>query len=383
MIYKTSSFILWLMNWNWKQKTWPEFSYDASALIELENLFLIESSKLIGASAIITEGEKEKFTIELMSDEALKSSKIEGKSLNRDSVASSLLRQLGLAPQQSDHQANDKEKGVAALMVDNYQTFAQPLTHEMMFKWNQCVVARSWLIKDVGKYRTSINPMRIVSGYEGNETVHFEAPPAEFLAKEMDAFVQWFNESAPGGSNPLPPLTRSGIAHYYFVSIHPFEDGNGRIGRALSEKALAQTLGRPALLALSHTIENTRKNYYDHLELNQKRLAIDSWLLYFAKTALDAVDHSQKLVMFIVEKSRLFDRVRDHINARQEKALLRMFSEGIDGFKGGLSADNYCKITNAISRTASRDLQGLVDLGTLTKTGQLKGTRYWLNIGKE
>jgi len=372
------------MQWNWQQNNWPEFNYNASALEELESVFYAESLKLIGATSIITKEQEQRFTIDLMSEEALKSSKIEGELLNRDSVASSLLRQLGLAPELSDHRANDKEKGIAALMVNNYQTYDQPLTHQMMFDWHPCVVAKSLLVRDVGKYRTSKEPMQVVSGYEGNHTVHFQAPSAAQVPEAMDSYVKWFNDTAPGGSNPLPPLTRAGIAHIYFVSIHPFDDGNGRVGRALSEKALAQSLERPALIALSHVIEETRSEYYKQLEQNNKGLDIDPWLSYFSNTAFDAVGHSQKLVKFVVEKTRLFDRVRDQINERQEKVLLRMFAEGADGFKGGLSAKNYMQITGAeLRQNVTRDLQKLIELGALTKTGQLKGTRYWLNLGKE
>jgi len=371
------------MMWNWEQKNWPEFTYNSSALEVLEQSFIVESSKLIGASSIITDEQRQRFTIDLMSEEALKSSKVEGELLNRDSVASSLLRQFGLAPEYSDHKANDKEKGIAALMVNNYQTYDQPLTHDMMFGWHPCVVTKSFLIRDVGQYRTGEEPMQIVSGYEGRQKVHFEAPPATSVPEDMQAFVTWFNDTGPTGSNPLPPLTRAAIAHIYFVSIHPFDDGNGRIGRALSEKALAQSLGRPALIALSHVIEKTRSEYYSQLEQNQKGLDIGSWLLYFANTTLDAAIHSQKLVKFIVEKSRLLDRVRGQINERQETVLLRMFAEGLDGFKGGLSASNYIRITGAPPTTTTNDLSKLVKLGALTKTGERKGSRYWLNLGED
>jgi len=233
-------------------------------------------------------------------------------------------------------------------------------------------------VKDIGIYRSSKEPMQVVSGYEGNYKVHFEAPPAAQVPEEMDAFVRWYNNTAPTGNNPLPALTRASIAHLYFVSIHPFDDGNGRIGRALSEKALAQSLNRPALIALSHGIEKTKPEYYNQLEKNQKSLLIDGWLSYFANTALDAVEHSQSLVRFVVEKTRLFDRLRGQINQRQEKALARMLADGLDGFAGGMNAKKYMKVTGAIERTATRDLQKLVQLGALVKTGQLKGTRYWL-----
>jgi len=370
------------MTWNWQQKNWPRFEYDSFLLQEFEDAFITESAKLIGASDIVTEEQHQRFAIDLMSEEALKSSRIEGELLNRDSVASSLLRQFGFALDDNLVQANDKERGVAAVMLDNYRSYDEPLTHERLFAWHPCIVTRSLLVRDVGIYRTGSEPMRVVSGYEGHENVHFEAPPADRVPAEMDAYMKWFNDTAPDGNNPLPALTRASIAHLYFEAIHPFDDGNGRIGRALSEKALAQSIGRPGLFALSHVIEKNRPEYYRQLETNQKQLSIDSWLCYFSRTVLDATAHSQRLVRFIVEKTRLFDRIRGRINARQEKALRRMFAEGMDGFKGGMSAKNYMKITGAPVATTTRDLQSLVEMGAMLKTGRLKGTRYWLNLGE-
>jgi len=371
------------MKWNWQQENWPHFAYDPASLQALEDKFVIESAKLIGASNIVTDVQHQRFTIDLMSEEALKSSRIEGELLNRNSVASSLLRQFGFVPNDKMNHANDRERGVAAVMLDNYRSYGEPLTHERLFEWHPCIVTRSLLVRDIGIYRTSSEPMRVVSGYEGREIVHYEAPPSNRIAAEMDAYIEWFNDTAPDGSKPLPALTRAAIAHIYFEAIHPFDDGNGRIGRALSEKALAQSIGKPGLFALSHGIEKSRGEYYRQLETNQKTLSIDSWLSYFASIVLHATAHSQKLVRFIVEKTRLFDRVRDQINARQEKALLRMFDEGMDGFEGGLSAKNYMSMTGAPIATTTRDLQSLVKLGALVKTGRLKGTRYWLNLGDE
>lgn len=371
------------MKWNWQHKNWPHFGHDPSALQTLENRFIIESAKLFGASDIVTNEQYQKFTIDLMSEEALKSSQIEGELLNRDSVASSLLKQFGFPLNDRVTQANDKERGVAAVMLDNYRSYSEPLTHERLFEWHPCIVTRSLLVRDIGIYRTSPEPMRIVSGFEEREKVHYEAPPANRIPTEMDAYIEWFNDTAPNGSNPLPALTRAGIAHIYFEAIHPFDDGNGRIGRALSEKALAQSIGKPGLFALSHLIEKNRSEYYRQLKINPRSLSIDSWLSYFAAVALDATAYSQKLVRFTVEKTRLFDRVRAQINARQKKALLRMFDKGMDGFEGGLSAKNYMSMTGAPIATTTRDLQSLVERGALVKTGRLKGTRYWLNLGDE
>ena len=369
------------MMWNWQRANWPNFVYDASALQRFEDVFIRDSAKVIGAFDIVTEEQRRQFAIDLMSEEALKSSRIEGELLNRDSVASSLMQQFGFTLGDTLVAATDRERGVAAVMLDNYRTYNEPLTHACLFDWHPCLVTRSLLVRDIGIYRTGSDSMRIVSGYEGRERVHFEAPPAHRVPAEMDTYIQWFNDTAPDGVNPLPALARAGIAHLYFESIHPFDDGNGRIGRALSEKVLAQSIGKPGLFALSHVIERNRREYYQQLERHQKALTIDGWLQYFASTVLDATSHAQKLVRFIVEKTRLFDRIRNQINARQEKALRRMFAEGMDGFEGGMSAKKYMSITGAAVATTTRDLNALVEMGALVKTGRLKGTRYWLNLG--
>jgi Fic family protein len=196
----------------------------------------------------------------------------------------------------------------------------------------------------------------------------------------MDAFVAWFNDTAPDGRSPLPPLTRAGMAHLYFETIHPFEDGNGRIGRALSEKALAQNLGQPSLIALAYTIEWKRKAYYDMLEASNKDNAVTLWLLYFAETVLDAQRVTLARVEFSVAKAKFYERLRGQFNERQEKAIARMFRAGIDGFKGGLSAENYISITKTSRATATRDLNDLVARGALTRTGELKHTRYHLEL---
>jgi Fic family protein len=222
--------------------------------------------------------------------------------------------------------------------------------------------------------------MQVVSGRLDKPHVHFEAPPSSDIKKEMNAFMTWWKESAPGGSHPLPALTRTGIVHLYFVCIHPFEDGNGRIARALAEKSLAENQGEPTLIALSQTIERNRKAYYDSLERNNKNNEITDWLVYFANTILNAQNYSLDMIDFLIEKTKLYDRVRGKLNQRQEKVLTRIFREGLEGFKGGLSAENYISITRTSRATATRDLQKLVEKGILLKTGERKSTRYHLKI---
>jgi Fic family protein len=196
----------------------------------------------------------------------------------------------------------------------------------------------------------------------------------------MERFMQWFNRTSPGGEAPLPILTRAGIAHLYFVSIHPFEDGNGRIGRAISEKAISEGLGHAPLIALSLSINRGRKTYYELLERSNKGNEITDWLVYFAQTVLDAQAHSQELVEFLIAKTKFYDRLRGQLNARQDKAIARMMREGSGGFKGGLSAENYIRLTGTSRATATRDLQDLVQKQALLRTGTLKGTRYHLPI---
>jgi Fic family protein len=201
----------------------------------------------------------------------------------------------------------------------------------------------------------------VVSSSLHDPEVHFEAPPSSKMTAEMDAFVTWFNETGPNGRRTLPALTRAGIAHLYFVCIHPFEDGNGRIARALAKKSLAQNLGHPSLIALACTIERARKAYYNALERNNKDIEITDWLVYFADTINQAQDNTIKRVDFYIAKAKLYELLRGKLNERQDKVLARMFREGIDGFKGGLSADNYITITKpralprqGIYKTSSR-----------------------------
>jgi Fic family protein len=366
------------MTWNWEQSGWPEFTFDPAVMEPLERQFLLRSGEFIGAFKHVGPDDQDTLKIELISEEALKTSEIEGEVLNRDSVQSSLRRQFGLGSDQ--RQIPPAERGIAEMMVDLYKTFDEPLTHKTMFAWHKMLMSGEQGNRAIGGYRTHLDPMQVVSGDIHNPKVHFEAPPSAKMKEEMDAYVTWFNETAPHGKHPLAALTRAGIAHLHFVSIHPFEDGNGRIGRALAEKSLAQNLDQPSLIALAYTIQRASKAYYVALERNNKDLEISDWLVYFGETILEAQRNTIKRVDFYVAKAKLYEKLYGRLNERQEKAIARMFREGIDGFKGGLSADNYISITKASRATATRDLQDLVEKGALTKTGELRHTRYHLKI---
>jgi Fic family protein len=368
------------MTWNWGQPDWPEFTYDSKALEPLEQQFILQSGEFIGAYKHIGADEQETLKIELISDEAVKTSEIEGEILNRDSVQSSLRQQLGIGMEKPG--VKPAERGISKMMVDLYQNFAAPLTDQTMFDWHTMILSGDKEIKVIGGYRTHADAMQVVSGPIHKRMVHFEGPPSSRVPQEMKRFIAWFNDTAPGGKKPLPALTRASIAHLYFVCIHPFEDGNGRIGRALAEKSLAQNLDQPSLIALAYTIERKRKDYYAALARNNKDNDINDWMKYFANTILEAQSNTIKRVDFYVAKAKFYDKFRGKLNERQAKAIARTFREGIDGFRGGLSAENYISITQASRATATRDLQDLVEKGALTKTGELRHTRYFLSIGE-
>lgn len=366
------------MQWNWQQEDWPHFKHDKKALNSLEEQFLYRSGLLFGAYKHIAGDEKASLMVELISNEALKTSEIEGEFLNRDSIQSSIRRNFGL--ETDNRKIAPAERGIAEMMVDLHQNYAKPLTHKTLYSWHTMLTSGRRDLKDIGRYRTHTDPMQVVSGPIHKPKIHFKAPPSASMKAEMKSFIDWFKRTSPKGKEPLPALTRAGIAHLWFVSIHPFEDGNGRVGRAIAEKTLSEALGQPVLIALSQIIQDNKKAYYSMLEKSNKRNEITAWLLYFARTILDAQDEAQTLIDFVIAKASFFDKFRVQLNERQEKVIVRMFQEGSKGFKGGLSAENYITISETSRATATRDLQDLVQKGALTKTGELKSTRYYLKL---
>jgi Fic family protein len=368
------------MRWNWQQPDWPNFAYDAKRLRGREDQFLKGAGILVGVMAHLDAGDRQTLSIELLVQEAIDSSAIEGEILDRASVQSSVAKYLGLS---ADHRrANAAEAGAAELMASLFHSYREPVSDAMLFHWHTLLMNGRRDLADIGRYRTHADPMQIVSGALHAPKVHFEAPPSQTVPTEMKTFIAWFNESGPAGSSPVGALARAGIAHLWFESIHPFEDGNGRLGRAIAEKALAQGLDAPAITALAETIQNRRKDYYTQLQRASLSNHVDEWLDWFSDVAFAAQRRTLDRVHFLLAKARLFHRLRGLLNTRQEKALLRMFAEGPDGFTGGLSAANYRTITDAAPATATRDLAELVELAALRKEGQLKHTRYHLNLNE-
>ncbi len=366
------------MLWNWKHNHWPEFLWNCSELEKLEAKFQHMSGILDGALKHFDDDKRELVTIDLMSTEALKTSEIEGEILNRDSVQSSIRRNFGL--QDNRTSIPPAEAGVAEMMVDLYRSFNEPLNHHTLFNWHEMLMNGRRDLDEIGTYRAHPEPMQIVSGYNDDITIHFEAPPSSTMRQQMNSFVDWFNQTAPGGKNELPALTRAGIAHLHFVSIHPFEDGNGRIGRAVSEKCLSQSIGKPTLIALSMTIQSNKRYYYEALERNNKGLEITDWLHYFANMIIQAQKYSQTYIDLVIFKTKLFDRLLGQLNDRQLKFLSSLFDMGPEFIEGEIYADKYIRITSTSRATATRDLQELVEKDVLTRVGERKATRYYLNL---
>ena len=366
------------MTWNWQNPDWPNFTWDRSRVSAAEDQFLLGAGVVIGTVKHLGEDDHKQLLVEVMSGEALTTSEIEGEILNRGRVQSSIQRQLGLAANKRG--ITPAEQGIAEMMVDLYRSFSRPVSSEMLFAWHAMVTSGRRDLIDVGKYRTSQEPMQIVSGPIGNPKVHFEAPPSKQVRSEMVQFIAWFNRTSPRGSSSLPAITRAGIAHLYFESIHPFEDGNGRIGRAITEKAIAQSFDQAILVALATTILAHKKGYYEALERANKQNDVTAWLTWFADIALEAQRRTITQVEFLIAKTKLLDRLRGQINERQQKALMRMLREGPEGFQGGLSAGNYGTITGASPATTTRDLADLTEKGALVRTGERKYTRYVLNL---
>lgn len=317
---------------------------------------------------------KRDFVVEMLCVEGLKSAEVEGEILQRESLQSSIQRHFGLIT--GEKKIPPEEQNMGNLMWEVYDTFLEPLTHEMLYKWHALLFQKTSEISVIGKYRTHSDSMQIIAGRYDKHEVHFEAPPSSIIKKEMTHFIDWFNAF----SQDTSVLANAAVAHVYFESIHPFEDGNGRIGRALVEKILSKNLGYPSLIAVSQVITERKKEYYAALGQCNRTLNIQNWVLFFSEIIVEAQKESLVLIHFLMGKSLLMNRLEGDINNRQKKVLLRIFGEGIKGFSGGLSAENYIAITKTSRATATRDLLDLVEKRALKKTGQLRHTRYWLNL---
>ena len=344
---------------------WPRFRYDETKLLPLVAEVRHRQGRLIGKMAGLGFQQRAEASLSNLTAEIIKSNAIEGNFLDVDEVRSSIARRLGIDAGGVTLASRDVE-GVVEMMLDATRGFASALTRERLFGWHACLFpsGRSGMRKiGVGRWRTQKSaPMQVVSGPIGKERIHFEAPSAERLQGEMDAFLEWFRGLGE------EPVIRAGMAHFWFVTIHPFEDGNGRIARAIAEMALAQADGFPErYYNMSSRIESERRDYYAVLERCQKGgLDITDWLEWFLGCLGRALDDAEKNIASALRRAGFRDRLRHHeLNARQSKVIDLL----IEGFSGKLTSSKYAKIAKCSADTALRDIKQLLDSGLLEKDG--------------
>jgi Fic family protein len=369
-----------MIRYNWEQKDWPNFTYSLTKVEKQLSRFLEMAGHNSGMLKGLPENIKTETLIDLMVAEAIKTSEIEGEFFSRADVMSSIKNNLGFIKDAVKIKDKNAE-GIAKLIVDTKQTFKEKLHKKKLFEWQTMVMGSNKSVK-IGAWRSHEEPMQVVSGAIGKIKIHFEAPPSKIISKEMDRFIKWFNETAPGAKNEIskPPL-RAAIAHLYFESLHPFEDGNGRVGRAIAEKALSQGIDRLVMLSLSRTFEANKKDYYKALENGQRKNEITEWVNYFIQTVLDAQIEAGEQINFTLKKVQFFDRYKLKLNDRQLKVIKKMFEEGYKGFKGGMNATKYVSIAKISKATATRDLQYLLENKMFKTTGASgRSTSYELAL---
>jgi len=348
-----------LMKYNWQQSAWPRFKYDLSKVEDIIISFAEKAGLTRGLLNGLPEDVQKETIVDLMVSEALKTSAIEGEFLDREDVSSSIKKNLGLTPDKKQI-SDERAKGISSLMLDVRESYNKKLTKTKLFSWHRMIMQGSKGYK-VGAWRTGKEPMQVVSGAYGKEKVHFIAPPSEKVPKEMTTFIKWFNDTDRNGNKTIKStVIRSAIAHLYFETIHPLEDGNGRMGRAISDKALLQGFDGQILLSLSKTIEENKKDYYNAIKQAQRSNEITQWLVYFSELALQAQTDAEREIKFTLRKTKFFDQYGSVLNTRQLKVIKRMLQEGPKGFEGGMNARKYISITNTSKATATRDLQDLV-----------------------
>lgn len=367
------------MLYNWQQKDWPNFTYTLLGIEDFLFHFAERTGHVSGLLKTLSEETQLETVINLMVAEAVKTSEIEGEFISRKDVLSSIKKNLGLV--KTPVAVKDKRAaGVSKLMIDIRNTFKEPLTDKKIFEWHRMLLESNNEIV-VGGWRKHKEPMQVISGAIGKQKVHFEAPPSAKVPGEMKQFIRWFNDTAPGEKKEIKkaPL-RAAITHLYFESIHPFEDGNGRIGRAVAEKALSQSIGRPVMLSLSKTIERDKKSYYNALQRASLSNEITNWVNYFVKIVVDAQVQAEEEIEFTLRKAKFFDQFKDLLNERQFIVIKRMLEEGVQGFEGGMNARKYVSLTKTSKATATRDLQFLLEKKILVVSGGGRSTGYQVNI---
>ena len=370
--------------WIWEYEEYPNFKYDKDRLSLILRDIAYEQGKL-KAFMLLMDQESTKYSLaSTLENEIIASCQIEGEILNRQSVRSSIKQKLGLESHEY-YNTIRKEDNYVEILIDANTHYGQALNLEKIFGWHHAMFEKGYSgfskIK-VAQFRGD-GSMQVVSGDYGKENIHYEAPPFDTLEQEMNSFIQWFNETPSS-------LEKAAITHLWFVIIHPFDDGNGRITRALTDRVLSklEKSSFSKIYTMSKSIYEDRKGYYNALDKTTGRfqkdepLDITYWMEWFFKTLHDALLDAQKQLSYIVDKTKFWDAHRgDELNARQIKVLNKLLDIGNENFKGDLTKKKYVKIANTAETNASRDLADLLEKACIKKvegtTG--RGTKYTIN----
>ncbi|MBU0808526.1 MAG: Fic family protein [Gammaproteobacteria bacterium] len=367
--------------WIWQQPNWPHFSWQADALAPQLRACAQTQGRLLGMLGAVDNNSEVQSSLDALLQNIVTSSAIEGEQLNVGSVRSSLARRLGLT---EEGRTTARSEGLAELLLDATSAAHQPLTLQRLYRWHRWLfpIDDNLLARPlrIGTLRGD-EPMQVVSGRLDKPTVHFEAPPRAGLEQQVDDFLAWFTSSQHDPQ--LDPLLRAGIAHFWFVTLHPFDDGNGRITRALTDLALAQSEPQAIrFYAMSASILDDRAGYYRILETSQKgALDITAWLQWFLSTLLNSLEHALARIDRVLAKARFWQVQRSQVlSAEQIKVLNRLLDGGDKGFEGGISAAQYQAVAKVSKATATRHLSDLLEKGCLVRLpGGGRSTRYHIN----
>jgi Fic family protein len=373
----------------WQNADWPKLLFDIEVLANDLDLARLQQGRLLGLLDAIGLSDAQEIARELWVQEAMATAAIEGEKLNLEAVRSSVAHRLGLADAPNRDRHVD---GLVQVMLDAANNYASVLDSDRLCRWQSALFpgGTSGLLRiAVGRYRDHSDPMQIVSGRQGHEVVHYTAPPSDRVADEMALFLAWFEDTRTkiNAAPTLNGIARAAIAHLWFEVIHPFEDGNGRLGRAVVDLALAQDLGAPArMFGMSRQLLAVRPAYYEALSQAQSgTLDVTAWVRWFVQTFTQSCVLSQAVVKQAVDKAKFRFRAASlSVNERQTKVLSRLLEAGSaemgGGFLGGMTAEKYSKITGTSKATATRDLAELLSHGLLRVEGLGKATRYAVNV---
>lgn len=363
--------------WIYEYPNWPNFEWNAETLASKLADIRHRQGRLLGRMEGLGFELKREASLRTLTNDVVKSSAIEGENLSPEKVRSSIARRLGLdiaglVP------ASRYVEGIVEMMLDATQKFSTPLTKDRLFDWHAALFpsGRSGMHKiTVGGWRTiDAGPMQVISGPIGKEKIHFEAPKAYQLEKEMEVFLRWF-----ANQDNTDPVIRAGIAHFWFVTIHPFEDGNGRLARAIGDMALARADGtQDRFYSLSSQIEAERKDYYDQLERQQRATPdITGWLSWFLDCLGRAINNAETTLSNVLYKAQLWDMINQKpVNDRQKLIINRMLEDNFDGF---MHTSKYAKLAKCSNDTALRDIQELKERSIfIQNSGGGRSTSYRL-----